>query len=135
MIIFILYLLPLFIEDFSKNFPAIHSKTWHPEKGIRITVKNEGATTLSYFSVGPELIQEWWMVEKDGIKSMNCDWCGTGKSRFYILPNEAVELTVGPRAGDDWGIYAEFSEKDSDRSGLIPLITKQEFERLRLIHP
>lgn len=118
-----------------KNFPAILSKTWKTEKGIRITVKNEGATTLSYFSVGPELIQEWWMVEKDGIKSMNWDWCGNGKSIFYIRPNEAMAVTLGPRGGEDWEIYAGFSEKDSDRSGLIPLITKKEFEHLRLIHP
>lgn len=75
------------------------------------------------------------MVEKDGIKSMNWDWCGNGKSIFYIRPNESVELTVGPRGGDDWEIYAEFSEKASDCSGLIPLITKKEFEHLRHIHP
>lgn len=40
-----------------KNLPAIPAKIWHPEKGIRITVKNQGTTTLSYCSVGPEFIQ------------------------------------------------------------------------------
>ena len=92
----------------------------------RVTVKNVGRTTLQYNSAGPEHVQLFQEIHVGGkwIQS-NWDWCGTGKELFEIAPNNVAELVV-----DFWDdqrrerMLANFSEKDTDCSGLVVLVTE-----------
>ncbi len=104
------------------NVPEISVKSTDG-KLIRVTAKNVGTTTLQYCSQGAENVQLFQEIKDAGrwTKS-NWDWCGTGKELFEIAPNESAELMV-----DFWDngkperMLTNFSEKDTNRSGLVVL--------------
>ncbi|MEZ6147449.1 MAG: hypothetical protein R3B91_18910 [Planctomycetaceae bacterium] len=97
-------------------------------KHVRVTAKNVGTTTLQYYSAGAEHVQLFQEIKDAGRWAQsNWDWCGTGKEMFEIAPNESVQLVV-----DFWDdeererMLANFSEKDTNRSGLVVLAREPE---------
>ena len=95
---------------------------------VRVTAKNAGTTTLQYYSAGAEHVQLFQEIKEiDKWTQSNWDWCGTGKEVFDIAPNESVELEI-----DFWDedkqerMLANFSEKDTNRSGLVVLAIEPE---------
>ncbi len=107
------------------NVPEI-TVTSTDGKLVRVIAKNVGTTTLQYYSAGAEHIQLLQEIQVAGRWTQSSwDWCGTGKELFEIAPTESVELVV-----DFWDdekrerMLANFSEKDSCRSGLVILATE-----------
>jgi len=111
--------------DALRNIPEI---TWTSTDGsvIRVTAKNVGNTTLQYSAAGPQHVQLFQEIHVSGKWTQsNWDWCGTGKELFEIPPNNAAELEVS--FWDDQTrerMLANFSEKGTNRSGLVVLATE-----------
>jgi hypothetical protein len=107
-----------------ENIPVIVSTIRTPE-GLTVKVANEGTTTLTYDSAGPSSIQLFQEFEELGKwLPENWDWCGTGKAEFELHPGEQVDLFV-----DFWDVrrermLAQFTEKGSQRSGLVVLASE-----------
>ena len=90
---------------------------------IHVSAKNVGKTTLQYYSAGPDHIQIFREIKKAGRWTQSdWDWCGTGKELFEIAPNGSAEFIVNfwdPKKQER--ILACFSEKDTNRAGLVVL--------------
>ena len=109
------------------NVPTIVSTTADGDD-IRVTIKNDGDTTLQYYSAGPAGIQLFQEIQQSGEwKQASWDWCGTGKEQFEIEPGETVELIV-----DFWDedsrerMLAIFTERGTDRMGLVVLAAEDD---------
>ena len=108
-----------------QNIPVV-VKTSQKHKELAVTVANNGTTILEYYSAGQTHIRMLQEVHENGEwKLSNWDWCGTGKSTYEIAPGKQVELYV-----DFWDpekrerILGVFSEKDTNRSGLVVLASE-----------
>jgi len=117
----------MFFEDAKalSNVPEISVKS-SDGKSIRVIAKNVGTTTLQYYSAGAENIQLFQEIKTAGRWTQSSwDWCGTGKEHFKIAPNESAELVVDFWDADEQErMLANFSEKDTNRSGLVILATE-----------
>ena len=107
-----------------ENIPSIKLVSLDDES-VKVAVTNEGETTLQYYSAGIDHVQTFQETFKDGKWTLgNWDWCGTGKEIFEISPGESTELIF-----QFWGehrerMLANFSEKGTDRTGLVVLATE-----------
>ncbi len=117
----------MFFEDTKvlSNVPEI-SVMSNDGKSIRVVAKNVGTTTLQYYSAGAENIQLFQEIKMAGRWTQsNWDWCGTGKQQFEIAPNASAELVVDFCNDEEQErMLANFSEKDTNRSGLVVLATE-----------
>ena len=104
------------------NQPSITSVV-HGESETLLKVKNNGSTTLTYYSAGAQNIQLFQETFEDGEWIMTgWDWCGTGKELFEIPPNSTVDLVVRFWDADKRErMQASFSEKGTKRSGFVVL--------------
>jgi hypothetical protein len=107
-----------------ENVPVVVSSVTAVE-GMTVTLANVGTTTLTYSSAGPSNIQLFQEYEEMGKWTPEkWDWCGTGKSDFDLAAGEQVDLAV-----DFWDARRErmlacFTEKDTNRSGLVVLASE-----------
>lgn len=107
------------------NIPAI-TLTASDGSITRVNVKNVGDTTLQYYSAGPEHISLFQEINLAGkwTKS-NWDWCGTGKELFEIAPHDSADLVVSFWDNQQRErMLANFSEKGTNRAGLVVLATE-----------
>ncbi len=109
------------------NFPEV-AVTSTDGNIVRVTAKNVGTTTLQYYSTGPDHVQMFQETKVAGKWTQSkWDWCGTGKEWFEIAPNESVELVISFWDEEKQErLLANFSEKDSNRSGLVVLASEPE---------
>lgn len=94
---------------------------------VRVAARNTGSTTLQYRSAGKSLVQ-LFQETHDGKQwtTGTWDWCGTGKQRFEIAPDETVELELHFWSEDKpVRMLAAFSEKNTDRRGLVVLASQE----------
>jgi len=107
------------------NVPEIAVKSTQGNT-VWVTAKNTGSTTLQYWSAGKSNIQ-LFQETHDGTKWSNggWDWCGTGKELFEIAPDKSVDLILNFWQEDrPVRMLAVFTEKNTDRSGLVVLASQ-----------
>lgn len=130
-------------EQDLNNIPVILSKTLDADHRIRVLLQNQGATTLVYFSAGQNDIQACWTVMDRGVKKLKWDWCGTGKDSFepppgqtneFVIPVSVSKPPASPAKESEFEIFGLFTEKSTDRSGLVPMITESEIAHLERKH-
>ena len=78
-----------------------------------------------------------------GVKKLKSDWCGTGKDSFELPPGQTNEFVIpvsvskppaSPAKESEFEIFGLFTEKSTDRSGLVPMITESEIAHLERKH-
>ena len=109
------------------NVPAI-TVVSNDGNVVRVTAKNIGTTTLQYCSTATGYIQLFQEIKENGEWTpYKWDWCGTGKEDFDFDPNESVELVVKFWEADKLErMLANFSEKDTNRRGLVVLASESD---------
>lgn len=92
----------------------------------KITVNNIGKTTLIYSGYAPNHIRTFQEFFCNGRWTMDgWEWCGTGASKFEILPNHSASFEVWFRDDERRErVLGGFTEKGTNRSGLAILATE-----------
>jgi hypothetical protein len=112
----------LFADNMPLQNVAVVVSTARHSNGMTVTLANEGTTTLTYYAADRSGIQLFQEFEEMGVwTAANWDWCGTGKEDYELAPGKQFELAI-----DFWDTRRErmvacFTEKDTNRSGMIVL--------------
>jgi hypothetical protein len=87
---------------------------------------NPALLGLAYYSAGPEGIQTFQELWKDGQwRAAGWDWCGTGKSTYSIGPGQSAVLEVQFWEADArQRMSGIFTEEGANRGAFVVLATQ-----------